>query len=111
LNQQFEGFDTVNFQERDGLFRMEQQAFNNEQSMEQFAINNSYKLGGSNGTPKPKRHGQVRVSIEDLRQDQHLLNTNRKCQVDPSCQEMAISTCSKKAYRGCTMAYCNSHSG
>ena len=70
-NQQFEGFDTVNFQERDGLFRMEQQAFNNERSMEQeqSAINNSYKLGGSNGTPKPKRHGQVRVSIEDLRQD------------------------------------------
>ena len=31
--------------------------------------------------------------------------------MDPSCQEIAINICSEQAYRGCTMAYCNNHSG
>ena len=70
----------------------------------------------SQGTPRPGRGNSVpqnrmRVSIDTLRRNQEIMNTKQKCQVDPSCQEIAINICSEQAYRGCTMAYCNNHSG
>ena len=34
-----------------------------------------------------------------------------KCQVDRNCQKQAIDFCSVKPYRGCTLAYCEDHSG
>ena len=55
--------------------------------------------------------GPMRVSIDTLRRNQDKINTDQKCQVDPTCRETAISKCSERAYRGCTMAYCNNHSG
>jgi len=73
-----------------------------------------FKLSASNGTPRPIRSGpsdKIRMSYDMLRRNQELLNSKRKCQVDPSCPELAIFVCSEKAYRGCTMAFCNNHSG
>ena len=53
----------------------------------------------------------MRIPIDTLRRSHDLINTKQKCQVDSSCPEMAINICSEQAYRGCTMAYCNNHSG
>ena len=49
--------------------------------------------------------GKTRVPIENIKFQQ------KKCQVDPSCNQAATSICSEQAYRGCTLAYCRFHSG
>ena len=33
------------------------------------------------------------------------------CQVLRSCENPAVGVCSEEAYRGCTLAYCEEHSG
>lgn len=34
-----------------------------------------------------------------------------KCQVAKDCDELAVGFCTEKAYRGCTLAFCETHSG
>lgn len=53
----------------------------------------------------------MRVSIAQVNRNLDVINTKQKCQVDSNCQQLAVGSCSERAYRGCTMAFCNDHSG